>query len=69
MAPAGVTQLVAAVRADVVKAAERVRPGADDQHGTLATITIAGSTPGTELERQIEQALAPFTVRHRIEWR
>ncbi len=57
--------------AEAAGAAATVGVGADDQHGTAATIIVTGTgtVPGAELEQRIREALAPFAVHYRIDLR
>ncbi|MFM6990137.1 MAG: AMP-binding enzyme, partial [Rhodoferax sp.] len=47
-----------------------VQVGADGTHGTLAVVMLSGASgPSREpVAAQVHELLAPFTIRHRIEW-
>ncbi len=47
-----------------------VKVGAHGTHGSLATVTVSGVAEATRaaVTQQIEQTLAPFVIRHQIEW-
>lgn len=47
-------------------AAINVSAGASDIHGTLVTITVSGGNSGDELIQEIDQLMAPFTMKYEI---